>query len=130
MAPSQFVPTVGAAVFAPHPTRGWVRSTVVFVQDPPRRLTGGRGVGVEYDDGTHGSGWDAEDLYPAGLVADGPRSPDVPMVVGGAKVTAVSLGRWDNNSRETWRVPYLGTVHLVGAYSARKVRAAFKADAR
>lgn len=35
---------------------------IVSIQDPPRKLTGGRGIGIRFDDGTHGDGWDVDDV--------------------------------------------------------------------
>jgi hypothetical protein len=49
--------------------RGTFRGRVVSIQDPPRKLTGGRGIGIRFDDGTYGDGWDVDDLRVLSLAA-------------------------------------------------------------
>lgn len=59
---------------------GLRRGHILSIQDAPRKLTGGRGIGIRFDDGTHGDGWDVDDVrvlthgmprkLHAGLVAD------------------------------------------------------------
>jgi len=47
---------VGEKILARTPST-FLPGTIVSIQDPPSRGTGGRGIGVRFDDGTYGDGW-------------------------------------------------------------------------
>lgn len=53
---------VGSRVAVPTRRGFWRTAVVLKIEDVPRKMTGGRGVSVRYDDGSHGDGWDADDV--------------------------------------------------------------------
>lgn len=48
-------------IIAPVPYQGRC-GKVISIQDPPRKLTGGRGIAVLLDGDSYSDGWDEEDL--------------------------------------------------------------------
>ncbi len=54
------------SIFLPRDERT-ARGTVEKIEEPPRKLTGGRGIGVRLNDGSYVDGWDVTDVH---VIAD------------------------------------------------------------